>query len=77
MCSSLVPAVPCTTSALVPLIAAARCSDSQLFAVPGSPASISARSDASVAIATCTIARSPTYFGVIVTPPTGLALPIT
>jgi hypothetical protein len=77
MCSSLVPAVPCTTSADVPLTAAERCSDSQLFAVPGSPTSISARSDASVAIATCTSDRSPMYFGLIVTPPTGLSLPIT
>ncbi len=71
------PAVPWTTSSDVPEIAAARCSESQLFAVPGSPTSISARSDASVAMATCTSDRSPMYLGVIVIPPMGLSLPIT
>ena len=55
----------------MPLIAAARCSESQLFAVPGSPISISARSEARVATATSIVARSPMYFGVISTPPTG------
>ena len=77
MCSSLVPAVPWTTCAEVPLTAAERCSESQLFAVPGSPTSISARSDASVAMATCTSDRSPMYFGVMVIPATGLSVPIT
>src|SRR5688572_21541132 len=48
-------------------MAAARCSESQLLAVPGSPASISARSEASVAMATWTNRRSPTNFGVIST----------
>ncbi len=71
------PAVPCTIRVESPLIAADRCSDSQLFAVPGSPTSISARSDARVAIATWMIARSPMYFGVIGTPPTGLSEPMT
>ena len=77
MCSSVVPAVPCTIRDESPPIAAERCSDSQLFAVPGSPTSISARSEASVAIATWMIARSPMYFAVMGTPPTGLSEPRT
>ena len=64
-------------SAELPLTAAARCSESQLLAVPGSPTSISARSEARVAMATCTMERSPMYFGVMVTPPTLASLPIT
>jgi hypothetical protein len=59
-----------------PQMAAQRCSESQLLAVPGSPVSINARSEASVAMATCTSARSPIYFGVMTTPPTGLVLPM-
>src|SRR3989454_6051581 len=55
----------------VPEIAAARCSESQLFAVPGSPISRRARSEANVAMATCTRFRFPMYFGVIVTGPFG------
>jgi len=51
-------------------IAAARCSESQLFAVPGSPMSRSARSVASVAIAISTMRGVPTYFGVMFVSPT-------
>src|SRR5438132_550722 len=51
----------------VPEIAAARCSESQLFAVPGSPIRRRTRSEAKVAMATCTRFRFPMYFGVIVT----------
>ena len=76
MCSSVVPAVPWTMSRDVPLIAAARCSESQLLAVPGSPIRSSARSEASVAMATWTSDRSPMYLGVMATPPTGLSAPM-
>ena len=43
------PAVPWTSRVESPLIAAARCSESQVLAVPGGPSSSSARSVASVA----------------------------
>ena len=76
MCSSVVPAVPCTISVESPLIAAARCSESQLFAVPGSPTSISARSEASVAMATWTSDAIADVLGRDLTPPTGLSLPM-
>src|SRR5690606_19182303 len=49
-------------------MAAARCSDSHVLAVPGRPSSSSARSVASVATATSTIRRGPMYLGVIVSP---------
>jgi hypothetical protein len=52
-------------SVLSPLIAAARCSDIHVFAVPGTPSSSSARSVASVATASSTSRRRPTYLGVI------------
>jgi len=55
-----------------PEIAAARCSETQLLAVPGSPTNKSARSVANEAIAICTRRGLPTYFGVI---PTSPALP--
>src|SRR2546425_12606070 len=55
----------------VPDTAAARCSDSQLFAVPGSPIRRRARSEASVAIATWTRFRFPMYFGTIGIGPCG------
>jgi len=51
-----------------PEMAAARCSDTQDFAVPGTPNSSSARSVASVATAVSTRRRLPTYFGVIAAP---------
>ncbi len=62
------PAVPCTSNVESPLIAAARCSLTQVFAVPGTPRSNSARSVASVATATSISRRGPTYFGVITVP---------
>jgi hypothetical protein len=49
-------------------MAAARCSDTQVFAVPGTPSSNSARSVASVATATSISRRCPMYFGVIFSP---------
>src|SRR5215470_439974 len=49
-------------------MAAARCSDSHVFAVPGTPSSSRARSVASVATATSIRRREPTYFGVIAVP---------
>ena len=49
-------------------MAAARCSDTQDFAVPGTPSSSSARSVARVATATSISRREPTYFGVITVP---------
>ena len=52
----------------VPEIAAARCSDSQDFAVPGTPSSSNARSVASVATAVSTRRRLPTYLGLISVP---------
>src|SRR6185437_1441513 len=66
--SSAVPAVPWTIRVESPETAAARCSDSQVFAVPGTPRSSSARSVASVATATSIRRREPTYFGVIAVP---------
>src|SRR3954469_22662720 len=68
MASSGVPAVPCTSSVESPLIAADRCSETQVFAVPGTPSSSSARSVASVATATSMSRRGPTYFGTITVP---------
>ena len=62
------PAVPWTTSVESPLIAAARCSDSHDFAVPGTPTSSSALSVTSVPTATSTSRRAPTYFGEITVP---------
>ena len=59
MASSGVPAVPCTTSVEVPLIAAARCSLTHDFAVPGTPISSSARSVASEAMAISISRRLP------------------
>ena len=44
--------MPCTISVESPETAAARCSDTQVFAVPGTPSSSSARSVARVATAT-------------------------
>ena len=55
-----------------PEIAAARCSDTQDFAVPGTPSSSSARSVASVATAVSISRRLPTYFGVIAVPSAAL-----
>src|SRR3954469_9728573 len=74
MASSAVPLVPWTSSVESPQIAAARCSDTHVLAVPGTPSSSSARSVASVATATSMSRRGPTYFGVmtiasLVTPP--------
>ncbi len=68
MASSGVPAVPCTSSVESPLTAAARCSDTQVFAVPGTPSRSRARSVASVVTATSTMRRGPTYFGEITVP---------
>ena len=67
ICSSVVPAVPWIVSVEQPLIAAARCSDSQLLPVPGSPTSSSARSLASVTIARSTSESSPKNLRVIAT----------
>ena len=55
MCSSVVPAVPWMVSVELPQMAAARCSESQLLPVPGSPTSSSARSEASVTMARSTM----------------------
>ena len=49
-------------------MAAARCSLSQVLAVPGRPSRSRARSVASVATATSTTRRGPMYLGVIVVP---------
>ncbi len=65
MCSSVVPAVPWMVRVERPLMAAARCSESQLFPVPGSPRSSRARSEARVTMARSTIERSPKNFGVM------------
>ena len=46
-------------------MAAARCSETQVLAVPGTPSSSSARSVASVATATSISRRGPMYFGVM------------
>src|SRR6202021_559589 len=59
---------PCTSSVESPETAAARCSDTHVLAVPGTPSSSSARSVASVATATSIRRRLPTYFGVITVP---------
>src|SRR5262245_39757827 len=48
-----------------PEMAAAKCSDTQDFAVPGTPSKSNARSVASVATAVSISRRLPTYFGVI------------
>ena len=63
MASSGVPEVPWTSSVDRPEIAAARCSDTQDLAVPGTPSSSSARSVARVATATSINRREPMYFG--------------
>jgi len=68
MLSSLVPEVPCTMSVESPLMAAARCSETQVLAVPGTPRSRRARSVARVAMATSMRRRLPTYFGVMGVP---------
>ena len=68
MASSAVPEVPWTSSVESPEMAAARCSDTQDFAVPGTPSSNSARSVARVATATSINRRDPTYLGVTVVP---------
>jgi len=47
-----------------PEMAAARCSDTQVLAVPGTPSSSSARSVVRVATATSIRRRLPMYFGV-------------
>ena len=51
-----------------PLMAAARCSETQDLAVPGTPYSSSARSVASVATATSIRRREPIYLGLIAKP---------
>ncbi len=73
MDSSAVPAVPCTSSVESPLMAAARCSLTQLFAVPGRPSNSNARSVANVATAISMRRRCPTYFGRDRDPAVGLA----
>ncbi len=65
MCSSVVPAVPWIVIVELPLIAAARCSESQLLPVPGSPTSRRARSDARVTIDRSTMPSSPKNLRVI------------
>ena len=62
------PAVPWMSSVEVPEMAAARCSLSQLLAVPGTPYSSKARSVASVAMAISTSRSLPTYLGVTTKP---------
>ena len=64
----MVPVVPCTSSVESPLIAAARCSLTHVFAVPGTPSSNSALSVTSVATAISTSRCWPTYFGTITVP---------
>ena len=56
----------------LPEIAAVRCSDTHVFAVPGTPSSSSARSVASVAIASSILRALPMYFGVITVPPSSV-----
>src|SRR5215217_9354568 len=68
MASSGVPAVPCTRSVESPEMAAARCSETQDLAVPGTPRSNNARSVTRVATATSISRREPTYFGLIIVP---------
>lgn len=58
----MVPAVPCTVSALVPQRAADSSSESMDLAVPGSPTRRSPRSPARVTTHRSTRARSPTNF---------------
>jgi hypothetical protein len=65
ICSSVVPAVPWMVRVEQPEIAAARCSESQLLPVPGSPTSRSARSLASVTIDRSTMESSPKNLRVI------------
>ena len=62
MCSSVVPAVPWMVRIELPLMAAARCSDSQLLPEPGSPTSRRARSEARVTMARSTRLSSPKNF---------------
>ena len=62
MWSSVVPAVPCTTSVELRQIAAASSSASQLLPVPGSPISSRPRSEASVTMLRSTKLRSPNHF---------------
>ena len=62
MWSSVVPAVPCTTSVELREIAAASSSASQLLPVPGSPISSRPRSEASVTMLRSTKLRSPNHF---------------
>ena len=68
MASSAVPDVPCTSRVESPETAAARCSLTQVLAVPGTPSSSSARSVARVETATSISRRGPVYFGVITVP---------
>src|SRR3954465_10178563 len=68
MASSVVPDVPWTVRVLSPEIAAVRCSETHVFAVPGTPSRSSARSVASVATATSISRAWPMYFGVISVP---------
>ena len=68
MASSAVPEVPWTSRVESPEMAAARCSDTQVLAVPGTPSSSSARSVASVATATSISRRGPMYLGVMTVP---------
>ena len=65
MCSSVVPAVPWTTLVESPLMAAQRCSESQLLAVPGSPMRRRARSVTRVEMAISTRRSLPMYLGVM------------
>ena len=65
MWSSVVPAVPCTTSVELRLIAAASNSASQLLPVPGSPMSSRPRSEARVTMERSTKLRSPNHFWLI------------
>src|SRR3954469_25497673 len=62
MWSSVVPAVPCTTSVELREIAADSSSASQLLPVPGSPISSRPRSEARVTMERSTKLRSPNHF---------------
>lgn len=62
MWSSVVPAVPCTTSVELRQIAADSSSASQLLPVPGSPMSSRPRSEARVTMERSTKLRSPYHF---------------
>ena len=68
MASSAVPEVPWISKVESSEIAAARCSDTQDLAVPGTPSRSSARSVARVATATSISRREPTYFDEITVP---------